>query len=155
MDSSHTPPDAAAAALNPYTYCLLGPRVGVAGDNLPLLDASSLGIEVTVPGLARRRGLGNIEPQHGGGRHRSRSDGDAPASGGGHVAVRPDPDAIGPMALLTLRRAGQSPGPAMREKIAGIARANRFDHLARPPVPCELLPTNSRPPLARTPPSLG
>ena len=53
------------AALDAYTYGLLDPRAGVAGENLPLLGAATLGIEVTVPELARRCGLGNIDPQHG------------------------------------------------------------------------------------------
>ena len=136
-------PDAArargggGARLDAYTYGLLDLRAGAAGENLPLLGAATLGIEVTVPELARRCGLGNIDPQHGGGAGVGASRATAieacltaapPPAGATLVTVRPDLDAFGAMALLTFRRAGGKPGPDMRARIDRIARADRFDH---------------------------
>ena len=138
MDSSPPPSETEGAALDAYTYGLLDPRAGAAGGNLPLLGATTLGIEVTVPELAVRCGLGNIDPQHGGGLGVGTAGADAaieacltvtpPPVGATLVTVRPDLDAFGAMALLALRRAGRPPSPAMRERIDRAARADRFDH---------------------------
>ena len=132
------PPGTDDAALDAYTYGLLDPRVGAAGDNLPLLGATTLGIEVTVPELARRCGLGNIDPQHGGGVGIGAAGAAAaieacltvtpPPAGATLVTVRPDLDAFGAMALLAFRRADRPPSAAMRERIDRAARADRFDH---------------------------
>ena len=121
-----------------YTYGLLDPRAGATGENLPLLGATTLGIEVTVPELARRCGLGNIDPQHGGGTGVGATVAAAaieacltvtpPPVGSTLVTVRPDLDAFGAMALLALRRAGHEPRPDMRARIDRIACADRFDH---------------------------
>ena len=132
------------AALDAYTYGLLDPRAGAAGggdgggENARLLGPTTLGIEVTVPELARRCGLGNIDPQHGGGigvRNPSAAaaieaclTATPPPAGAILVTVRPDLDAFGAMALLALRRARRHPSPAMRERIERAARADRFDH---------------------------
>ena len=124
--------------LDAYTYGLLDPRAGAAGKNLPLLGATTLGIEVTVPELLLRCGLGNIDPQHGGGIGVGAAGAGAaieacltvtpPPVGSTLVTVRPDLDAFGAMALLALRRAGHEPRPDMRAQIDRIARADRFDH---------------------------
>lgn len=125
------------ADLDAYTYGLLDPRAGAAGKNLPLLGATTLGIEVTVPELARHCGLGNIDPQHGGGTDVEISDTAAieacltatpPPAGAILVTIRPDLDAFGAMALLALRRAGRPLSPAMEARIDRAARADRFDH---------------------------
>ena len=123
--------------LDAYTYGLLDPRAGAAGENLPLLGATTLGIEVTVPELARRCGLGNIDPQHSGGIAVGATGAAAieacltvtpPPVGSTLVTVRPDLDAFGAMALFALRCAGHEPGPDMWARIDRIARADRFDH---------------------------
>ena len=124
--------------LDAYTYGLLDPRAGAAGENLPLLGATTLGIELTVPELLLRCGLGNIDPQHGGGIGVGAAGAGAaieacltvtpPPVGSTLVTVRPDLDAFGAMALLALRRAGHEPRPDMRARIDRIARADRFDH---------------------------
>ena len=124
--------------LDAYTYGLLDPRSGATGENLPLLGATTLGIEVTVPEFLRRCGLGNIDPQHGGGTGVGTAGAAAaieacltvtpPPVGSTLVTVRPDLDAFGAMALLALRRAGHEPRPDMRARIDRIARADRFDH---------------------------
>ena len=127
-----TPPDAYA-----YTCGLLDPRSDAAGENQNLLGAATLGIEVTVPELARGCGLGNIDPQHGGGAGVGATRATAieacltatpPPAGATLVTIRPDLDAFGAMALLVYRRAGGKPGPAMRARIERAARADRFDH---------------------------
>ena len=126
------------AALDAYTYGLLDPRIGAAGDNMPLLGATTLGVEVTVPELARLCGLGNVDPQHGGGLGVGAAGAVAaieacltvtpPPAGATLVTVRPDLDAFGAMALLALRRAGRRPDAGMRSRIDSAARADRFDH---------------------------
>ena len=129
---------AGGTGLDAYAYGLLDPKAGAAGENLRLLGAATLGIEVTVPELARRCGLGNIDPQHGGGAGIGAPEGAAaieacltvtpPPAGTTLVTVRPDLDAFGAMALLALRHAGDTPSPAMQERIDRTARADRFDH---------------------------
>ena len=128
---------AGGAGLDAYAYGLLDPKAGAAGENLRLLGDATLGIEVTAPELARRCGLGNIDPQHGGGAGIGASGVAAieacltvtpPPAGATLVTVRPDLDAFGAMALLALRHAGGPPGPAVRERVGRVARADRFDH---------------------------
>ena len=126
------------AALDAYTYGLLDPRTGAAGEYLSLLGAKTLGIEVTVPELARLCGLGNVDPQHGGGLGVGAAGAVAaieacltvtpPPAGATLVTVRPDLDAFGAMALLALRRIGRWPDAGMRSRIDRAARADRFDH---------------------------
>ena len=122
--------------LDAYVYGLLDPALGAAGENLRLLGPTTLGIEVTVPELVRRCGLGNIDPQHGGGVGIGTSDTTAieaclaaalPPTGAILVTVRPDLDAFGGMALLALRRARVEVGPEMRERLDLAARADRFE----------------------------
>ena len=135
--ASSLPSGTKDAALDAYAYGLLDPRAGASGENLSLLGAATLGIEVTVPELAHRCGLGNVDPQHGSGVGVGNAGAAAievcltmapPPAGATLVTVRPDLDAFGAMALLALRRAGRPPGPAMRARIERAARADRFDH---------------------------
>ncbi|MFZ2049211.1 MAG: hypothetical protein WAV25_02875 [Minisyncoccia bacterium] len=81
-------------------------------NNEELLGPQTLGIEVTHNGLAKRCGLGNIDPQHG--KH-SRSSSSAieealtwpqPPDGSRLVTIRLDKDAIGAMAVLIIRLEG-------------------------------------------------
>ena len=106
----------------PYAYGLLDPHPEASN---PLLDGEFvLGVEVTVPELAERCSLGNLDPQHssprgaGGGSARSAIEGalDAPLPPVGTVLVtiRPDLDSIGAMALLTLRRRGEPSAETIR-----------------------------------------
>ena len=110
MDPSSLPPETADAVLDAYTCGLFDPGAGAGGDgNVRLLGPMTLGVEVTVPELARRCGLGNIDPQHGGGVGAGTADTAAieacltvtpPPAGATLVTVRPDLDAFGAMALL-------------------------------------------------------
>lgn len=104
-----------------YGYALLDPRPtpGAAEHNDRILGDGStvLGIEVTVPELAARCGLGNIDPQHLGGHARVAAIEAAfhrtpPTAGTTLVTVRPDADSVGAMALLTYR--GENPLPPVR-----------------------------------------
>lgn len=91
-----------------------GPTEEAGAHNAALLGQNTLGIEVTVPSLATRCGLGNIDPQHSGGRaelaaiHAALSVA-LPPDGATLVTVRPDLDAIGAMVILCLRAEGALP----------------------------------------------
>ena len=122
-----------------YRYALLKPLRAQGADvhNAPLLGAATLGVEVTEPELARRCGLGNIDPQH------SPSDADAgpsrraaievarvhplPPDGSLLATMRPDLDAFGAMALLTLRREGAHLSDDLQLRVAAIAAQDRFE----------------------------
>jgi hypothetical protein len=93
-----------------YTYAVFDPRPqGVETNNAIFAStpAGVLGIEVTIPALAARCTLGNIDPQH--------TDGNAslaaievaltaelPPDGATLATVRADMDAFGAMALMTI-----------------------------------------------------
>jgi hypothetical protein len=121
--------------MNIYRFGLLQPAPRDEAQhrsNDALLGANTLGIEVTVPALAARCGLGNIDPQHSAG-----GDGRAaieacldhaplPPEGAWLVTVRPDLDALGGAALLELRGHGHTPDAALRKRVALVARHDRF-----------------------------
>ena len=84
-----------------------------------------LGIEVTVPALAGRCVLGNIDPQHTGGDASHAAIEEAltvplPPDGATLATVRPDLDSVGAMACLDLLAEGVDLTPA-RERIAAMA----------------------------------
>ena len=115
-------------AVTPYRHILLDPT----GQNGLVPGTDTLGIEVTVPALAERCGLGNIDPQHrpdGGDRAAIESalDWPLPPIGSTLATIRPDADAYGTMAVLGLRAAGCMPGECALRRIAAIARNDRFD----------------------------
>lgn len=96
-----------------YQYALLDPRntpEAHAHNDQVLGDGSTvLGIEVTIPALAARCGLGNIDPQHLGGDAGTAAieaafDCPLPPDGTTLVTVRADADALGAMAVLARRR---------------------------------------------------
>ncbi len=94
----------------PYRYALLRPLRAADADahNAPLLGLDSFGIEVTEPELAGRCGLGNLDPQHSGARLSISAIAAArtialPPAGAMLVTIRPDADALGAMAVLSLR----------------------------------------------------
>jgi hypothetical protein len=89
-----------------------------------------MGIEVTVPALAKRCNLGNIDPQHSGGDANRAAIEDAlttelPAEGSTLATVRADPDAVGAMAIFNLRTKGESLESAM-ERISIVATSDKF-----------------------------
>lgn len=122
-----------ASASPTYRHRLLAPADGQeVGHN-----AHMLGIEVTEPCLAVRCGLGNIDPQH-------RPDGGSraaieaaltwvlPPPDATLATIRPDADAAGAMAVLGLRAEGRILTHAALNRIAVIARHDRFDRGAWP-----------------------
>lgn len=121
----------------PYRYGLLDPRPGRDAANAGLLGPHTLGIEVTVPALAAACGLGNIDPQHG----TAASDiaaieaclvAPVPPANATLVTIRPDLDALGGMAVLSLRRRGTRLSADCLNRVGQIARADRH---ARGPWP--------------------
>jgi hypothetical protein len=119
---------------HPYRFALLHPAEQTAeqrAQNQWAVGPMTLGIEVTVPALAARCGLGNIDPQHdGSGDVRTAIeaclDHELPPDGGCLVTIRLDLDALGGMALLALRRAGVPLDCKLRLRVAEIARADAF-----------------------------
>ena len=117
----------------PYRHGLLDPRPHSAAQqlNAALLGPYTLGVEVTEPVLAARCGLGNIDPQHrpGGGAIaaiEAAMDWPLPPPETCLVTIRPDADAFGAMAVLSLRASGLPFTPPIRARIAQIARADCF-----------------------------
>ncbi len=88
-----------------------------------------LGIEVTIPQLVEQCQLGNIDPQHSGGRDDLAAIEVAishplPPSGSVLATVWADLDAIGSMAVLALRARGVNLTPAM-ERVSAVAAADK------------------------------
>jgi hypothetical protein len=135
-----------------YRYALLDPRPGA--DNEPVFASGPLlGIEVTVPALAARCELGNIDPQHSGGDPTRAAIQEAlevelPPPGAVLATVRPDPDALGAMAVLEIRARGGGVSDEVRERVLEIARVDAWRRgpwpgpreLPRPEDPVELEP---------------
>lgn len=124
----HTPP------LSPYRFGLVWPsRHPKASETMSLLGPRTMGIEVTDPDLAMQCGLGNLDPQHGG------TEGDPlaaieaalshplPPEDATLVTVRPDPDALGAMAVLHLRHLGAPLSGLRLRRIRQVAKWDRFD----------------------------
>lgn len=94
----------------PYNFATLDPRnvpaAQEANDKI-FANGNVLGVEVTVPALAARCDLGNIDPQHSGGDASRAAIEDAfmialPPNGATLVTVRADLDSIGAMAIISL-----------------------------------------------------
>ncbi|MGH7096307.1 MAG: hypothetical protein ACREE4_01455 [Stellaceae bacterium] len=121
--------------MNSHRFALLHPAPRDDAErrhNDAVLGPETLGIEVTVPALAARCGLGNIDPQHtGGGDPRAAIEAcldyePLPPAGACLVTIRPDLDAFGGMAVLELRARGIPLDPALRERVGTIAKQDRF-----------------------------
>lgn len=94
----------------------------------------TLGIEVTEPSIAARCGLGNIDPQHGSGTVSAVPaaietclDHPLPPAGTRLLTIRSDLDALGGMAVFLIRANGLALSDDMRDRIARIAEADRFE----------------------------
>lgn len=114
----------------PYDYVLIRPADQT---QLAALGPDVLGIEVTDAALAARCGLGNIDPQHGGGASRLAAidmawDWPLPPPGSRLVTIKADSDAVGAMAVLRLRQQSAVLTAQMRARGALISRWDRFDH---------------------------
>jgi hypothetical protein len=122
-----------------YRFALLYPAprdTAESRHNDAVLGALTLGVEVTMPALAIRCGLGNIDPQHSGGANPPAAIEacldyqELPPPGAYLVTIRPDLDALGGMAVLSLRSRADDRlqfGNAIQERVAAIARQDSFD----------------------------
>lgn len=105
------------------------------------------GVEVTVPSIAARCDLGNLDPQHTGQDSFTASIEAAltielPPDNALIGTIRRDLDAIGTMAVFEMRREGVNLTPAM-ERITKIAASDKFDHGGWPGL--QSLPTKENP----------
>lgn len=114
-----------------FVFATLDPRNGhVAIEANDKVFASPVyGIEVTVPALAKRC-IANIDPQHTGGDASRAAIEDAlvaelPPEGTTLATVRADIDAVGAMAIFSIRAKGESLESAM-ERIGLVAAADKF-----------------------------
>lgn len=152
-----------------FKFEMLDPRpTSAAAEANDLIFALNevFGVEVTVPALAARCTLGNIDPQHTGGDASRAAIEEAlavelPPEGAVLATVRADLDAVGAMAVLeirdryeSLKRAGKAPEAGLPEewrlkkggfyaRVAAIAAADKFAH-GRWPGP-RPLPTRENP----------
>lgn len=117
-----------------YEYGLLKPirEDGAEARNAPVLARDCYGIEVTEPELAARCALGNLDPQHLGMRSdlsaiEAALDAPLPARKVTLVTIRPDADAYGAMAVLSLRAERTVLTSEARHRIASIGKADKFD----------------------------
>lgn len=143
-----------------YSFAVLDPRPAGAEANQKIFENPKgiLGIEVTIPALAARCTLGNIDPQHteGGGLIGNRLPGAAAIEvaisifgaalvpeGATLATVRADCDSIGAMALLDLRAEGEPFPYELAERIRLVVESDRFARGGWPgPKP---LPTKENP----------
>ncbi len=142
-----------------FKFALLDPRpiqTAEEANAKVFASGSVLGIEVTVPALGARCVLGNIDPQHTGG-DASRAAIEVVAGGADYrvfcdydggprtvvlATVRADLDAVGAMAVLSLRAKGESLEEPVGERVAAIAASDKFVRGAWAP---RLLPSRSDP----------
>lgn len=121
-----------------YRYCQLRAISGLALEqtadaekqNAAIVGSMTLGIEVTEPVLAARCGLGNIDPQHDGSGSplaaiEAAQTWPLPPKGATLATIRPDLDAFGAMAVLTLRMEGRLLNPPMKARIAAVGEVDR------------------------------
>ncbi|MBD3156390.1 hypothetical protein GF369_01035 [Candidatus Peregrinibacteria bacterium] len=128
--------------LRKYHFELLDPRPGARfpqakQHNDTVLSKPVLGIEVTVPELAERCSLGNIDPQHTEGNIEKAAieaavDYTLPAGEITMATVRPDLDSIGSMAVLNLRAKGERIDTTVLGRIQKIAESDKFTKGAWP-----------------------
>lgn len=119
-----------------FAYDMLDPRSveeARAHNDLVLARPFVLGIEVTVPALANRCSLGNVDPQHAGDRVDQAAIEAAlswpvPAAGSTLVTIRPDLDAVGAMAVFQLRAQHAPLAGAVLDRVGQVATSDRFDH---------------------------
>ncbi len=112
---------------------LLDPRPVGKEANDKVLSQDCLGIEVTIPALAKGCTLGNIDPQHSGSDittaaieavvHCSLPPVDATL-----VTVRADLDSVGAMAVLTMRAQGIELSEEIKARIGVIADFDKFSN---------------------------
>lgn len=119
-----------------YEVALLDPRPNA--DNSKVFEGKKVyGIEVTIPALAEKCELGNLDPQHTGGDPNRAAIEDAvlvelPPDDALLVTVRPDPDSLGSMAIFNIRHKNPQLKPETIEKVHKVAEADTFSKGAWP-----------------------
>lgn len=117
-----------------YAFDLLLPsRHPNAGTNAAKLGQWTFGVEVTDPFLAQQCGLGNLDPQHDSDCASDLSAIEAallcdlPPPSATLATIRADSDAIGAMAVLSLRAMGREISAEARARIELVGKWDRFD----------------------------
>lgn len=121
---------------SPYTPGLLDPRPGEtseASNEMLFAKATNdvLGVEMTLPKYLEKCTLGNIDPQHSEGDITRAAIDDAvnfplPPKGAMFVTVRPDLDAFGAMAVLSLRQKGAEINDEILSRIHRVSQSDIF-----------------------------
>ncbi|MGH7240205.1 MAG: hypothetical protein ACREHG_09130 [Candidatus Saccharimonadales bacterium] len=119
--------------MNEYTFALLDPRpidAAREANDAVLNNNAVLGVEVTVPALAKRCSLGNVDPQHLGNDASRAAIEDAlslplPPEGATLATVRADIDSLGSMAILGLRASGATLSTETESRARQIATADK------------------------------
>jgi len=130
-------------SLKQYSFETLDPRINHPNEqikeqtllaNQTIFDKGNvMGIEVTIPSLAEKCDLGNIDPQHSDSNENLAAIEVAetielPEGEVTFVTIRADLDSIGSMALLLLRKEGTEITPEIKERIIKIADADKFNN---------------------------
>jgi len=117
-----------------YIFSQLLPKraSGAHAHNAPLLGPMSFGIEVTESALAQQCQLGNLDPQHSPGGSGEAAVSAAltcklPPRGTRLVTIKSDMDALGAMAVLSMRLEGVELSDTIISRVSLIARADSFD----------------------------
>ncbi|NCC19834.1 hypothetical protein EOM33_02105 [Candidatus Saccharibacteria bacterium] len=118
--------------MSSYKFATIDPRPSAFAGELEKLVAMgrTLGAEVTVPSVADALTEGNIDPQHTGGDATTAAIEAAvtwplPPAGTTLVTVRPDADAFGTMAVLSLREEGVVIEGDILDRVGVIAAADK------------------------------
>lgn len=130
-------------SLNNYTFETLDPRINHPNEkikeqanlaNQAIFDKGNImGIEVTIPGLAEKCDLGNIDPQHSENNENLAAIEVAetielPEGEVTFATIRADLDSVGSMAIISLRQEGVEITDEIRERVSKIADADKFNN---------------------------
>lgn len=116
-----------------YSYALLDPRpipAAQAANEEIFASSPVFGIEVTVTEIAARCSH-NLDPQHAGqdaglAAIEAALACNLPENGATLATVRPDPDALGAMAILAMRAESMELGPELLKRVALVAESDKF-----------------------------
>lgn len=133
-----------------YRFALLDPRRtddAQARNNALFASGPVFGIEVSVPGLAKRC-IGNIDPQHTGGTVSRAAieeclTAELPLKSATLATIRPDLDSIGGMAVLLMRAEGTILSPDATARVREVAKNDTFSRGDWPGI--RELPTRENP----------
>jgi len=128
---------------NQYSFEILDPRINHPNEqikeqahlaNQTIFEKGNvMGIEVTVPALAEKCDLGNIDPQHSEGNENMAAievaeTMELPEGEVTFATVRADLDSVGSMALIALRQEGTEITDEIKERVTKIADTDKFNN---------------------------